>query len=297
MEYKVDILMATYNGEKYLKEQIESIINQSYKNWTLLIRDDGSKDNTVSIIKEFEKMDFRIKLLKDSKGNLGFVKNFEELLNYSQENYIMFSDQDDYWEKDKIENYIEILEKNKSLLQKPLLIHSNSSICNNNLETIKEAFVNSSIANKNNDNAYFFSYIVQGSTVMINRKMKEICLPFLNNVTLHDRYFHLMAEFFGTRVFIDKSLMKYRQHTDNEIGAKENIIKKILKKRYFDENDRKLILEIKEKYQENLEKREIEKIDKYLEVTNRKKNRFLRFFFGIKFKMNFKKRFFLLFKG
>ena len=67
VEYKVEILMATYNGEKYLKEQIESIINQSYNDWTLLIRDDKSKDNTVSIIEEYERKDSRIKLLRDKK--------------------------------------------------------------------------------------------------------------------------------------------------------------------------------------------------------------------------------------
>ena len=103
--------MATYNGEKYLYEQIESILNQSYKNWILLIRDDKSEDSTVSIIEEYEKKDSRIRLLRDRKGNLGFVKNFEELLKNSQEEFIMFSDQDDYWEKDKIKNYIEILQK------------------------------------------------------------------------------------------------------------------------------------------------------------------------------------------
>ena len=95
MNPKIEILMATYNGEKYIEEQIDSIINQTYTNWELLIRDDKSKDNTASIIEEYEKKDSRIKLLRDEKGNLGFVKNFEELLKNSQKDFIMFSDQDD----------------------------------------------------------------------------------------------------------------------------------------------------------------------------------------------------------
>ena len=134
MEYRVEILMATYNGEKYLSEQIGSIISQSYENWRLLIRDDNSKDNTVSIIEKYEKEDNRIRLLRDRKGNLGFIKNFEELLKSSHKEFIMFSDQDDYWEKDKIKNYIEILKKNENLIQKPLLIHSNSFVCDKNLK-------------------------------------------------------------------------------------------------------------------------------------------------------------------
>ena len=289
--------MATYNGEKYLYEQIESILNQSYKNWILLVRDDNSKDNTVSIIEEYEKKDPRIRLLRDRKGNLGFVKNFEELLKNSQEEFVMFSDQDDYWEKDKIKNYIEILQKDEKLSQIPLLIHSNSFICDKELKIVKEKFIDSSIASEKNGNSYFFSYVVQGSTVMINRKLKEICIPFLSSVTLHDRYFHLISEFFGERIFIDKSLMKYRQHMNNEIGARRNILQKILKKRYFDTKDRDLIIELKEKYAEIIKKEKIKEIDAYLEVTNVQKNRFMRFFLSLDFKMNLKKRIFLLLKG
>ena len=289
--------MATYNGEKYLYEQIESILNQSYKNWILLIRDDKSEDSTVSIIEEYEKKDSRIRLLRDRKGNLGFVKNFEELLKNSQEEFVMFSDQDDYWEKDKIKNYIEILQKDEKLSQIPLLIHSNSFICDKELKIVKEKFVDSSIASEKNGNSYFFSYVVQGSTVMINRKLKEICIPFLSSVTLHDRYFHLISEFFRKRIFIDKSLMKYRQHMNNEIGARRNILQKILKKRYFDTKDRDLIIELKEKYAEIIKKEKIKEIDAYLEVTNIQKNRFTRFFLSLDFKMNLKKRIFLLLKG
>lgn len=297
MEYTVEILMATYNGEKYLYEQIESILNQSYENWILLIRDDKSEDSTVSIIEEYEKKDSRIRLLRDRKGNLGFVKNFEELLKNSQEEFVMFSDQDDYWEKDKIKNYIQILQKDEKLSQIPLLIHSNSFICDKELKIVKEKFVDSSIASEKNGNSYFFSYVVQGSTVMINRKLKEICIPFLSSVTLHDRYFHLISEFFGKRIFIDKSLMKYRQHMNNEIGARRNILQKILKKRYFDTKDRDLIIELKEKYAEIIKKEKIKEIDAYLEVTNIQKNRFTRFFLSLDFKMNLKKRIFLLLKG
>ena len=289
--------MATYNGEKYLYEQIESILNQSYKNWILLIRDDKSEDSTVSIIEEYEKRDPRIRLLRDRKGNMGFVKNFEELLKNSQEEFIMFSDQDDYWEKDKIKNYIEILQKDEKLSQIPLLIHSNSFICDKELKIVKEKFIDSSIASEKNGNSYFFSYVVQGSTVMINRKLKEICVPFLSSVTLHDRYFHLISEFFGKRIFIDKSLMKYRQHMNNEIGVRRNILQKILKKRYFDTKDRDLIIELKEKYAEIIKKEKIKEIDAYLEVTNIQKNRIMRFFLSLDFKMNLKKRIFLLLKG
>ena len=284
--------MATYNGEKYLIEQIESIINQSYENWTLLIRDDISEDSTVSIIEEYEKKDSRIRLLRDEKGNLGFVKNFEELLVQSQEDFIMFCDQDDYWLENKLEIYINELNKLlKEEIEEPLLLHSNSFICDDNLEIIKEKFIVSKEALRYKENNYFFSYTVQGSTVLLNRKLIDIGLPFLESVTLHDRYFHLLAEFFGKRV------LKYRQHENNKIGARGNILEKILRKKYFDIEDRDLIIEIKKKYIDILEKEKIEKINDYLEVTNIQKSRFIRFFLSLDFEMNLKKRIFLLLKG
>ena len=91
--------------------------------------------------------------------------------------------------------------------------------------------------------------------------------------------------------------MKYRQNMNNEIGARRNILQKILKKRYFDTKDRDLIIELKEKYAEIIKKEKIKEIDAYLEVTNIQKNRFTRFFLSLDFKMNLKKRIFLLLKG
>lgn len=298
MNPEIEILMATYNGEKYVKEQIDSIIHQTYENWKLLIRDDNSTDKTLEILKEYEKKDKRIKVIEDKKGNLGFVKNFEELLNYSNKEWVMFSDQDDYWLENKIEKYVPILNSNpKDILKKPILIHSNSFICNDNLEIIKKEFINSNIASKYNEDSYYFFYFVQGSTVLINRAMIDLALPFSKNVTVHDRYLHLLAEFLGKRIFINESLIKYRQHSNNKIGAKgSSIISKILKKRYFHNEDRELILEIQNKYTEKLEIEKRKKIEKYLEVTNDKKNRFLRFYLSREFKMSIKKRLFMLLK-
>lgn len=127
--------------------------------------------------------------------------------------------------------------------------------------------------------------------------MIKIGLPFLESVELHDRYFHLLSEFFGKRIFINKSLMKYRQHESNEIGAKGNIIKKIIEKRYFDNNDRKLIEKLKEKYENSLGNEKIKEIDDYLNITDRKINRFKRIYESRKFIMNIKKRIFLILKG
>ena len=296
MTPKIEILMATYNGETYIREQIDSIINQTYKNWILLVREDNSKDNTVSIIEEYEKKDSRIRLLRDKKGNLGFVRNFEELMVNSLEDFIMFSDQDDYWIENRIEKYIEIITNLSSEdMKKPLLIHSNSFICDKELNIKKEKFISNCAEDKEFD-IVFFNYIVQGSTALVNRKLVNLALPFSSKVTLHDRYLHLLAEFLGKRIFLNQSLMKYRQHDNNKIGASYSIVKKILKKKYFNNEDRELILEIRNKYIENINKEKIMKIDDYLEVTDISKPKLSRFYKSFNFKMNKKKRMFLLFK-
>ena len=295
---KLCILLASYNGEKYISEQLDSIINQTYKNWELIIRDDGSKDETVTILNKYEKKDERIKILRDDKGNLGFLKNFEELLFNAKEEFVLFSDQDDFWLKNKLEKFVEkIRDLDEKVLSKPLLIHCNSLVCDDMLEIIKEEFIDSKIAKKTNSNIYFFEYIVQGSTSMVNKKMIKESLPFLKNVTLHDRYFHLLSQFLGTRVFIDESLVKYRQHERNEIGANRSIIKNIMSKKYFYVEDRKLIEEIKEKYIKCLRKRDLNDIEKYLEVTDRNKNRLERFWLSKYFQMKLLKRLVLLIKG
>ena len=93
---KIDILMATYNGEKYLKEQIESILNQTYSNFRLIVSDDCSTDNTRMILEEYQEKDNRIEIYYQDK-NLGYIKNFEFLLNKVENNFYMLSDQDDIW--------------------------------------------------------------------------------------------------------------------------------------------------------------------------------------------------------
>ena len=124
MKPKIDILMATYNGGKYVEEQLKSIISQSYENWNLVIRDDGSSDNTLKILNEYSKNDKRIHIISDNKGNLGLVKNFEELMKRSTEEYIMFSDQDDVWVDNKInillQKMLEIEKKMQSKKKKLL---------------------------------------------------------------------------------------------------------------------------------------------------------------------------------
>ena len=270
---KIDILMATYNGQKYLVEQLDSIINQTYHNWNLLIRDDNSTDKTLEIIQNYHKKDKRIKILKDNKGNLGIVRNFEELLKSSESEFIMFSDQDDIWVENKLDMYLKMIEKIKN---KGFMIHSDAILFDKNKSNIlKDTFISKKAINKGLENV-FFNYFVQGATILISKEIKNFILPFPKEVYLHDRYIHLISELFFERIFVNKALIYYRQHGDNQIGAK-NTIRELLSKRYFDERDRQLIKIIYNKYGRLLTEDKKKLIEEYFKITDIEKNRFNRF--------------------
>lgn len=274
--------MATYNGQKYLVEQLDSIINQTYHNWNLLIRDDNSTDKTLEIIQNYHKKDKRIKILKDNKGNLGIVRNFEELLKSSESEFIMFSDQDDIWVENKLDMYLKMIEKIKN---KGFMIHSDAILFDKNKSNIlKDTFISKKAINRGLENV-FFNYFVQGATILISKEIKNFILPFPKEVYLHDRYIHLISELFFERIFVNKALIYYRQHGDNQIGAK-NTIRELLSKRYFDERDRQLIKVIYNKYGSLLTEDKKKLIEEYFKITDIEKNRFNRFLNLKKSKIN-----------
>lgn len=225
---KIAILMATYNGEKYLEEQIKSIINQTYNNFILYIRDDNSTDNTIEIINKYKKMySDKIIIVKDKKNTRGACQNFITLLEnvskIKEHNLFMFCDQDDVWNNDKIEITIE---KYNNLEKKdiPILIHTDLTVVDSTLNTISQSFINYSNLNSNAQtfNKYLVQNNVTGCTVLINRELVDLVkFDYTKQIIMHDWYFALLASALGKVIFINESTMKYRQHTSNVLGAKK----------------------------------------------------------------------------
>lgn len=221
----IDILLSTYDGKKYIKEQIESILNQTYKDWRLLIRDDGSSDRTLEIIEEYvKKLNGKMYFINDSDKHLGAAVSFFKLLNYSTADYIMFCDQDDVWIADKIEitlNKMYTLEK--LYPDKPILVHSNLKVVDAFLKTIYESFwkyqkLNPNLKRLNN---LLIQNNVTGCTVLINKKLKDLLKTVPGNAIMHDWWFALVASAFGFIDYIDEPLILYRQHGANDTGAKK----------------------------------------------------------------------------
>ena len=171
MEEQVDVLLATYNGEKYVAEQIDSILNQTYKNIHLIISDDCSKDNTSEILKEYEQKYIQ-------QHNLGVIKNIEFLLKKVTNNLYMLSDQDDVWLPQKIEKSVETLKKENADL-----VFGDLEVVDKNLKTMYPSFGDYMLLNKKIKkyiNSYRVNYLyncVTGCTVLSKKEFIEKILP------------------------------------------------------------------------------------------------------------------------
>lgn len=218
MNEKIDILLATYNGEKYVDEQIKSILNQTYKNFNLIISDDCSPNEEVrKILKEYEKKDKRIKLYIQPQ-NLGCTKSFEFLLEQSTADYIAFSDHDDIWYPNKIEKSLLIMKK-----KDVDLIYCDAKQIDENGNILHDSYLrykNMPILSCNNFILPFSRHIAIGCSQMITKNVKEKMLPFTENTFAHDWHSTYIASNMKGIYCIDEPLFGYRLHGNNIFGGR-----------------------------------------------------------------------------
>lgn len=218
MEELVDILVTTYNSdEKYLRKQIESILNQTYKNIKIYISDDKSTKNHVSeILKKYEEQDERIELYLQQE-NLGYNKNFEFLLKQSKADYIMFSDHDDIWHKDKVEKSL------KKLKQENVdMVYCNAKQIDENDNIIQENYFrykNVPLINKKNKLA-ISRCVGIGCSQMITKDVKNKMIPFKSEVVAHDWLAAFIANEGKGMCYIEEPLLDYRLHNTNVFGGR-----------------------------------------------------------------------------
>lgn len=233
----IDILMAVYNGEKYIKTQINSIINQTVSNWRLVILDDCSTDSTLKILNYYkEKYPEKIEVHVNEKNSGGARENFFKLIKFRKYNYVMFCDHDDVWKKDKIENTYRCmleLEQKVASPQEPLLVHTDLSVVDENLKIIDESMIKAQKLNV--DDNRLCKLLAQGNvtgcTVMANANLINMMGDFSREIIMHDWWASLIASAFGKIAFLNKPTIYYRQHQNNQVGAKKvGSLKYILKK-------------------------------------------------------------------
>ncbi len=222
------ILLSTFNGAEFIAAQIESIQNQSLRNWILLIRDDGSHDDTVDILTSFAAHDSRIRLVNDLRGNVGIARNFGHLMKIALKEgakVAFFADQDDVWLPEKLEIQLDLLKKieRKCGINTPLLIHSDLMVVDKQLNVLSGSFMKyQGISNESRAslNVLLVQNYVTGCTVAINRPLLELALPIPDLVMMHDWWLALCAVSCGEIGYIQTPTTLYRQHGNNEVGAK-----------------------------------------------------------------------------
>ncbi|HEO4196507.1 TPA: glycosyltransferase family 2 protein [Streptococcus agalactiae] len=216
---KVNILMATYKGEKFLAQQIESIQKQTFKEWNLLIRDDGSSDKTCDIIRNFTAKDSRIRFINENEHhNLGVIKSFFTLVNYEVADFYFFSDQDDVWLPEKLSVSLEAAKHKASDV--PLLVYTDLKVVNQELNILQDSMIR---AQSHHANTTLLPELtentVTGGTMMINHALAEKWFT-PNDILMHDWFLALLAASLGEIIYLDLPTQLYRQHDNNVLGAR-----------------------------------------------------------------------------
>ena len=224
----VAIVLCTFNGSKYIEALMDSIIVQTYENWELWISDDGSKDNTISVVRQYAKFyPEKIHILPEH-APLGACTNFLKTLTGAQLNeaeYYMFADQDDVWFPDKIEKLVAAMrmEEQSERKETPLLIHSDCRVTDQNLQTIASSFTEYMGYNQSMKSLphLLVQNNVVGASVLFNRALRNRIHSVPQSAVMHDHWIALVAAAFGRIGYLPEATYDYRQHAENVIGARK----------------------------------------------------------------------------
>ena len=210
----ISVAMTTYNGEKYLREQIDSILSQTIQNFELVVCDDCSEDATCSILEEYQKRDNRIKVYRNDK-NIGFKKNFEKAISLCKGDYIALSDQDDIW----MENHLEVLRR---LIGNKMMACGNCLLIDGEGRDCRITYRDEELLDNLPQDELFMAYSIalfrnpfQGASMMINSVYLHHLLPIPNGVGFHDSWISLYSCFCGGFSYTSKVITKYRMHGHN----------------------------------------------------------------------------------
>lgn len=236
---QIVILMAAYNAEKFISEQIDSVLNQSNQNWTLYIRNDGSKDSTQSIIDSYTAQ-YPNKIIQIDKNgaNLGCNGNFYRLLDVIEADYYMFCDADDVWLPEKIQIlFKQIITAEEIYHHTPILVHGDMIVCNEDLSILHPSLWEYLNLKPNHITSFYkilVKPIIGGSTSIFNHYAKKYIFPVPSDPRImYDHWIGLSVAKYGKIICVNRPLKLYRQHSGQVCGLdalniKENFVSRIL---------------------------------------------------------------------
>jgi len=221
----IDILLATYNGAAFLEEQIDSLLDQEFREWRLLVRDDGSSDETVEILERYAaRFGDKIAILPNGGVRLGAAGSFAELMRLSEAPYLMLCDQDDLWLPRKIGVTLEKMKELEAVHgdDRPLLVHADFTVVDETLNVLADSGwrYQKTDPERATLNRLLVQNVATGCTFMINRALRNLALPIPAGAMMHDWWLMLVAAGFGRIGYLADSLLLYRQHGVNTVGAK-----------------------------------------------------------------------------
>ncbi|WGS63887.1 glycosyltransferase [Marinitoga aeolica] len=226
MAFTTCVVMCTYNGEKFLEEQLDSILNQSKKIDKIYITDDNSTDNTIEILKKYEREYYEIIDLKINDKNIGYIKNFEKTLKRAKEDIIFLADQDDIWQKYKIEKILKFFHENpwKSYVFSDAYLKEGDQIKDYSLFDIYFKKKKRKHYEKNPIKSLLPKNFVTGATLAIQKKYLNYAFPFTGKIP-HDYEIVLKLSYFSEGDYIEDKLITYRMHKNQTMGVHYGIKK------------------------------------------------------------------------
>lgn len=226
MTARIDILLATYNGARFLPEQLQSLLDQTHRDWRLIVRDDGSSDGSLGLVKDWAtKNAVRLEVLDDGLGNLGACASFGKLLEATDAPYFAFCDQDDIWLREKLEVMLDAIRTSESApsIQTPLLAYSDLVLVDGELNRIAGSFrQHCSIASLPSSlplRRLLLHNVVTGCATLGNNALARLAAPIPEGTRMHDWWLALVAAEFGRLIDVPAQTALYRQHGRNTLGA------------------------------------------------------------------------------
>lgn len=232
----VNVILCTYNGQDYIKEQIYSILGQTYQNFIISIYDDSSNDGTGKVLQEFaENFPEKIRLYFRSKPTGSACHNFLMAITEAEAaDYYMLSDQDDVWHKTKMARMVHFVEKTDPSV--PYLCQCDSRVVNEKLDVISNSFMSycGIDFHKKSFSAQLLENNITGGAVLFNEKLRQLIASIPKDASMHDAWLGLVAKAFGQYEFLPEILYDYRQHNSNTLGAhKGGFIRKFVNRLGF----------------------------------------------------------------
>ncbi|WP_304546534.1 glycosyltransferase family 2 protein [Sulfurimonas microaerophilic] len=203
----VSIALCTYNGEKFISQQLDSILKQTYSHLEIIIVDDGSTDKTVEILQNYKNIDTRIKFFQNEK-NLGYVKNFEKAISLCKGDYIALADQDDIWNTRKIETFLSRIKSN-------VLIYSDAELIDDNSKNLHKNLIqpDKQLVKGHSPLSFLFDNCISGNTMMFKKELVKHILPIPDIVSFHDVWIAYVASSLSTIIYTKECFTFYRRYS------------------------------------------------------------------------------------